>query len=118
MREGSRARNLQTVAQLGVFPPPSIYGSYEYGFRVPLIVVSPYAKRGYVSHVTHDCGSILKFIEEDLNLPPLGYADARADDLSDCFDLTQSPSSFQPIPAALGAAHFLADRRPPAPPDD
>jgi phospholipase C len=33
---------------------PVVYNSYEYGFSVPLIVVSPYAKRGYVSHVTHD----------------------------------------------------------------
>jgi len=40
---------------------PTIHNSYEYGFRVPLIVVSPYAKRGYVSHVTHDFGSLLKF---------------------------------------------------------
>src|SRR5215469_11284868 len=36
---------------------PQIYDSYEYGFRVPLIVVSPYAKAGYVSHVIHDFGS-------------------------------------------------------------
>lgn len=99
-------------------PPPAIYNSYEYGFRVPLIVVSPYAKRGYVSHVTHDFGSILKFIEETFNLSSLGYADARADDLSDCFDLNQAPPSFQPIPAKLDAKHFLNDKRPPTPPDD
>jgi phospholipase C len=98
--------------------PPSIYDAYEYGFRVPLIVVSPFAKRGYVSHVTHDFGSILKFIEEDFNLPSLGYADARADDLSDCFTFTQTPVSFQPVPAALSAKHFLNDKRVPEPPDD
>jgi phospholipase C len=98
--------------------PPSISNSYEYGFRVPLIVVSPYAKRGYISHVTHDFGSILKFIEEDFSLPSLGYADARADDLSDCFTFTQTPTSFQPIPAELTAKHFLNDKRPPEPPDD
>ena len=50
-------------------PPHSIINSYEYGFRVPLIVVSPYAKPGYVSHVTHDFGSILKFIEQNFGLP-------------------------------------------------
>ena len=48
---------------------PNIYNSYEYGFRVPLIVVSPFARQGYVSHVTHDFGSILHFIEEVYNLP-------------------------------------------------
>src|SRR6202521_1629603 len=60
--------------------PPKIINSYEYGFRVPLIVVSPYAKPAYISHVTHDFGSILKFIEEKFGLGSLGYGDARADD--------------------------------------
>jgi phospholipase C len=83
-------------------PPPKVvndgtsWGSgYVYGFRVPLLVVSPYAKAGYVSQVTHDFGSILHFIEGSFGLPSLGYADARADDLSDCFDFGQSQS---PIP--------------------
>ena len=61
---------------------PSIYDLGRDGFRVPLIIVSPYTKQGYVSHVTHDFGSILKFIEEVFKLPSLGYADARADDFS------------------------------------
>jgi phospholipase C len=99
-------------------PPPSISNSYEYGFRVPLIVVSPYAKQAYVSHVTHDFGSVLKFIEEVFKLPSLGYADARSDDLSDCFDLTQLPPVFKPVPAKFTAKHFLNDKRPPLPPDD
>jgi phospholipase C len=99
-------------------PPPSISNSYEYGFRVPLIVVSPFAKRAYVSHVTHDFGSILKFIEEVFKLPSLDYADAPADDLSDCFDLTQLPVVFKPIAAKLSAQHFLNDKRVPLAPDD
>ena len=97
---------------------PTIYDSYEYGFRVPLIVVSPYARPAYVSHVTHDFGSILKFIEEDFGLASLGYADARADDLSDCFDFNQTPRSFQAIAARYDAKHFLDDDRPPEPPDN
>lgn len=97
---------------------PPIINSYEYGFRVPLIVVSPYAKRGYVSHVMHHFGSILKFIESNFNLPSLGYADAHADDLSDCFDFGQNPLPFDTIPAKLDAAHFLNDTRPPTDPDD
>ena len=91
---------------------------YVYGFRVPLIVVSPYAKAGYISHVAHDFGSILKFIETNFNLPSLGYADAPADNLADCFDFTQAPTLFQAIPAALDASHFLNDKRPPTGPDD
>jgi hypothetical protein len=71
-----------------------------------------------VSHVTHDFGSILKFIEERFGLGSLGYSDARADDLSDCFDFTQTPTPFQTIPAQYDASHFLNDRRPPTDPDD
>jgi hypothetical protein len=51
-------------------------------------------------------------------LPTLGYADVRADDLSDCFDFDQTPLTFQTIPAALDANHFLNDERPPTDPDD
>ena len=91
---------------------------YVYGFRVPLIVVSPYAKAAYISHATHDFGSILKFIETTFNLPSLGYADAPADDLSDCFNLMQSPIQFQKIPAPLDASHFLNAKGPPTDPDD
>jgi phospholipase C len=91
---------------------------YVYGFRVPLIVVSPYAKTAYISHATHDFGSILKFIETTYNLPSLGYADTPADDLSDCFNLTHTPVTFRVIPAALKAEFFINDKRPPTDPDD
>src|SRR6266851_2458431 len=97
---------------------PKLINSYEYGFRVPLIVVSPYAKAGYISHVTHDFGSILKFIEETFALPSLGYADAPADDLSDCFDFNQTPITFQTINAPLNPAYFLNYRGPRTDPDD
>jgi phospholipase C len=103
-------------------PPPSVRNSYEYGLRVPLIVVSPYAKPAYISHVTHDFGSILKFIETMFNLPTIdptiGYADSRADDLSDCFNFNQTPLTFTPIPAPLNANYFLNDTSLPTPPDD
>jgi phospholipase C len=97
--------------------PPTIVSSYEYGFRVPLIVVSPFAKQAYVSHVTHDFGSILKFIEGVYHLPSLGYADAFADDLSDCFDFHRR-NVFQKIPAPHDAKYFLNDKTPPEDPDD
>jgi phospholipase C len=99
---------------------PKIINSYEYGFRVPLIVVSPYAKAGYISKVTHDFGSILKYIETVFSLPTVspGYADTVADDLSDCFDYTQTPLVFKTIPAQVDAKHFLDDKTPPTDPDD
>jgi len=86
---------------------PPIHDAYEYGFRVPLLVVSPYAKPGYVSHVMHDFGSIVRFIETTFATPTLGYADARADDLSDCFDFTQAPIAWVNVDAKLGAAYFI-----------
>jgi phospholipase C len=97
---------------------PPIKNSYEFGFRVPLIVVSPYAKAAYVSHVTHDFGSILKYIEQNFGLGSLGYADVNADDFSDCFDYNQAPLSFHTITAPLDASHFLLDTSPPTDPDD
>jgi phospholipase C len=91
---------------------------YVYGFRVPLIVVSPYAKAKYISHTTHDFGSILKYIETTFGLNSLGYADAYTDDLSDCFNMTQSPISFQTIAAPMGATQFLERKGPAVDPDD
>jgi phospholipase C len=106
-------------------PPPKVvndgtsWGSgYVYGFRVPLIVISPYAKARYISHVTHDFGSILGLVENIFSLKSLGYADAYADDLSDCFDFNQTPIAFKSFDAPLSAAHFLTDRTPPTDPDD
>lgn len=106
-------------------PPPKVLKDcsqwgcgYVYGFRVPLIVVSPYAKAAYISHAQHDFGSILRYIEEDFNLGSLGYADAYADDLSDCFNYKQTPLAFRTIAAPLDAAYFLNDQRPATDPDD
>ena len=80
--------------------------------------LSPYAKAGFVSHQTHDFGSILKFIEEVFGLPTVGYADANADDLSDCFNFQQTPLTFQPITAKYDAAYFLSHNLPAEGPDD
>jgi len=56
------------------------------GFRVPLIVVSPYAKKGYVGHATYDHTSITRFIETKFKVPALTARDANADPLTDLFD--------------------------------
>jgi phospholipase C len=94
---------------------PPHYNSYELGFRVPLIVISPYAKNHYVSHAQHEFGSILKFTEEVFGLPSLHTTDERADDLFDCFDFSKSPGKFEPIPAPYSPKYFsnLHDTRNP-----
>jgi phospholipase C len=92
-------------------PPP--FADYDgLGIRVPLIVISPYAKQGYVSHVQYEHGSILKFVEDQFKLARLSASDKRANSPeSDCFDFSQQPRTFVPIPARMKAADFL--REPP-----
>jgi phospholipase C len=97
---------------------PPIYNYYELGFRVPLIVISPYAKRHYVSHVQHEFGSILKFTEEVFGLGSLGETDVRADDLIDCFNFKQIPTAFKTIAAPKGATYFIHAKLDGRPPDN
>jgi phospholipase C len=62
-----------------------------FGPRVPLIVISPYAKHGVVSHTMYEFSSFLTFTEKRFNLKPLTPRDIQANDLLDTFDFTQSP---------------------------
>lgn len=78
---------------------PRMYNHFELGFRVPLVIVSPYAKAGFVSHRQHEFGSILRFSETVFGLGSLGTTDKRSDDLSDCFDFKKPPRQFVPIQA-------------------
>ena len=82
--------------------------SNTYGMRVPLIFISPYAKSQHVSHQYSDFGSILRFVEAMFAVPQVnpkvGYADTYAlGDLSDFYDLSQTPLSFTPIASDQGA---------------
>jgi len=104
--------------------PPSILsqpeGDYQYGFRVPLIVVSAYTPAHHISNVRYDFGSILRFIEQNFRIPEgaLQFADARAtSDLSDFFFLNFAQRAFQTIPSPHDAQYFLNDKSPPEPPD-
>ncbi len=70
-------------------PGPEL-DKFGLGPRVPLLVISPYAKTGYVSHTQYEFSSVLKFIEERFGLSPMTARDAQANDTSDSFDFTQS----------------------------
>jgi phospholipase C len=71
-----------------VQPGESLYdGFHRYGFRVPALVISPYAKRDHVSHVLYDHTSMLAMVERKWNLPALTYRDANANDLMDFIDV-------------------------------
>ncbi|MCQ6281261.1 alkaline phosphatase family protein [Bacillus sp. EB600] len=72
-----------------VAPPtvtPNADGLQGDGPRVPAIVISPYAKENYVSHVQYDHTSILKFLEWNYNLPALNSKDTNANNILDMFD--------------------------------
>jgi len=74
----------------------------RYGFRVPLLVISPYAKPGFVSHTTYDHTSILRFVEARYDLPALTNRDANATPLLDLFDFSHpallNPPMLPPAP--------------------
>lgn len=70
-------------------------GFRRFGFRVPTVVVSPYARRRAVTHVVHDQTSLLAFVEAKWNLPAMTYRDANANSLMDFLD-ADAFSSKQP----------------------
>jgi phospholipase C len=94
--------------------PPDLPGGYDrYGFRVPAVVVSPYARRNHVSHRVRDHTAVLAFLESKWNLPALTYRDANADDLMDCLDFHGAPAFLEPPTLPLPA---LAGNAPPCTP--
>jgi len=98
-------------------------GTYDrYGFRVPLIVVSPWARPGYVSSVVQDHTSITAFIERKWNLPAMTFRDANAAPMTDYFDFRRAAFATPPrlhakpgLDAGLAACH-RAGLTPPADP--
>jgi phospholipase C len=71
-------------------PPPAL-DPLGLGPRVPLLIISPYAKPGYISHTVSEHSSILKFVEARYQFQPLTPRDAMASDMQDSFDFNQSP---------------------------
>jgi len=63
------------------------------GPRVPTLVISPYARRGYIDHTPYDFSSLLRFVENRFGLAPLTARDARGPDLTDSFDFAAAPAS-------------------------
>jgi phospholipase C len=93
------------IAPLVLAGESSYNGFAQYGFRVPAVVISPFAKPNFVSSVVHDHTSILAMVERKWNLPALTYRDANANDLSDLVDLSTAPSFPEP-PLLAAPASF------------
>ncbi len=87
------------------------------GFRVPLLIVSPYAKHGYVTHHFHEASGFIAFIEHNFDLGTLGARDAGTDAFGDCFDYSQKPPAFAPIATRVGADRLVREKDS-GPPDD
>jgi phospholipase C len=86
--------------------PPPQYGPGSLGFRVPMLIVSPYAKKGYVAHHVYEFGSILKFVESTFGLESLGTTDVRARNFAgDVFQFSK-PRKFVPIAVKYSKAFF------------
>jgi phospholipase C len=71
----------------------------NYGFRVPLIVISPFAKQGYVSHYLADHTSLVRFVEHWQNKGAMTARDANAWPLLDMFDFNTTRTVLSPDPA-------------------
>jgi phospholipase C len=71
-------------------PPPEVDG-VGMGPRVPALIISPYSKSGYISHIVYDFTSILRFVERRFELPNLTTRDLRADPMFDSFDFDHQP---------------------------
>ncbi len=72
--------------------PPQV-DNFGYGLRVPALLVSPYARKGYIDNTQLDFTSILKFVEENWNITPLASRDTAASNFLEAFDFEMSPRS-------------------------
>jgi phospholipase C len=78
-------------------PPPQV-DDFGFGIRVPMIVISPYAKDGKVSHELGEFSSVLRFIEDNWGLTQLTHRDRRATPMLSAFDFRQDPRPPDPLP--------------------
>ncbi|HKW19006.1 MAG TPA: alkaline phosphatase family protein [Terriglobales bacterium] len=81
------------------FPPYDAPGDFtRYGFRVPLVVISPFTKSGYVSHVTTDYTAWMKLVEKRFGLSPLNARDgwSQTSDMTDFFNFDNPPWTTPP----------------------
>ncbi len=78
-------------------PPPRV-DEHGYGFRVPALVVSAYAKRGYIDSTVLDFTSYLRFIEDNWGIEPLAERDANANSIINAFDFMQPPRTARFVP--------------------
>lgn len=87
-------------------PPPQI-DRFGEGFRVPTLVISPWAKHGYVDHTQYEFASLLRLAEDNFHLPTLGTRDVAANDMMNSFTFDQAPQT-----ALIEPANFVGPATP------
>jgi phospholipase C len=91
--------------------PPKMLDYDGLGLRIPMLIVSAYAKDGHVSHVHYEHGSILRFVEDTFGLPQLAASDTRATSPeADAFDFNKPPRKFVTIPSEYNINYFKHQR--------
>ncbi len=86
---------------------PPVVDDNGMSFRTPALIISPYARPGYLDHTVYDFESTLKFIEWRFGLQPLTNRDASANNLADAFNWQQQPLPIRPIPLSQGQLDTL-----------
>ncbi|MGE5260248.1 MAG: acid phosphatase [Actinomycetota bacterium] len=77
--------------------PPKI-DQWGPGMRVPTVIISPFAKKGFIDHTVYDTTAILKLIETRFGLEPLSDRDKNSKDMSAAFDFARAPAEHTPNP--------------------
>jgi phospholipase C len=89
--------------------PPQI-DQYGEGFRVPTLVISPWAKAHFIDHTHYEFSSLLRLAEDNFNLPVLGTRDSTSNNMTNSFDFNQSP-----LPPVVEQASFYYPKDLPLP---
>ncbi|MFY9718183.1 MAG: alkaline phosphatase family protein, partial [Candidatus Cybelea sp.] len=87
--------------------PPPYLGRDSLGFRVPLLMLSPYVRHDHVSHVQYETASVLRFAEDLFGLPQMAAADKRATSPAGDFYFSQKPRPFVPVHAPKPPSFFM-----------
>jgi phospholipase C len=90
--------------------PPKVDND-GYGFRVPALLISAYARKGYIDSTELDVSSALKFIEDNYQLPPLATRVGQAKSLAGAFDFTRPPRRPHMITATRETTQVVEPRR-------
>ncbi len=94
-------------------PVAPVYEDYDgLGFRIPMLIISPYAKKGYVTHMQFETASVVRFMEDNFGFAQMAAADTRANDpADDALDYSAKPRKFVRIKGGKPPAFWAGQDR-------